>query len=174
MVIDTKEQLKMHKYYVEPKIVTELTRKTLVLVLAGGEGSPEEREARINSFDEWAMITDRTVFRRCAYILGFTVIGFATTALLSAAMIGFGNTLQRAFQRGTMETFLVEPVPWTTLPLAMNQWQVMNGSIYTFLQTEEFVRLDPATGNVTANAGLLSPLDKVKFLATKKIHKVVH
>ncbi|MEJ2321131.1 MAG: glucose-1-phosphate adenylyltransferase [Gammaproteobacteria bacterium] len=29
----------MHKYYVEPKIVTELTRKTLVLVLAGGEGS---------------------------------------------------------------------------------------------------------------------------------------
>ena len=39
MVIDTKEQLKMHKYYVEPKIVTELTRKTLVLVLAGGEGS---------------------------------------------------------------------------------------------------------------------------------------
>jgi glucose-1-phosphate adenylyltransferase len=39
MVIDTKEQLKMHKYYVEPTIVTELTRKTLVLVLAGGEGS---------------------------------------------------------------------------------------------------------------------------------------
>ncbi|MEJ2316800.1 MAG: glucose-1-phosphate adenylyltransferase [Gammaproteobacteria bacterium] len=39
MVIDTKEQLKMHKYYVEPKIVTELTRTTLVLVLAGGEGS---------------------------------------------------------------------------------------------------------------------------------------
>ena len=37
MVIDTKEQLKMHKYYVEPKIVTELTRKTLVLVLVGGE-----------------------------------------------------------------------------------------------------------------------------------------
>ena len=39
MVIDTKEQLKMHTYYVEPKIVTELPRKTLVLVLAGGEGS---------------------------------------------------------------------------------------------------------------------------------------
>ena len=65
--------------------------------------------------------------------LTFTVIGLAMTALLSAAMVGFGNTLQRAFQRGTMETFLVEPVPWTTLPLAMNQWQVMNGIIYTFM-----------------------------------------
>ncbi len=62
--------------------------------------------------------------------LTFTVIGLSMTALMSAAMIGFGNTLQRAFQRGTMETFLVEPVPWTTLPLAMNQWQVMNGLIY--------------------------------------------
>jgi len=62
--------------------------------------------------------------------LTFTVIGLSMTALMSAAMVGFGNTLQRAFQRGTMETFLVEPVPWTTLPLAMNQWQVMNGLIY--------------------------------------------
>ncbi len=33
-----------------------------------------------------------------------------------------------------------------------------DGSIYTFLQTEEFVRLDPATGNVTGNAGVLAPL----------------
>lgn len=62
--------------------------------------------------------------------LTFTVIGLGMTALMSAAMVGFGNNLQRAFQRGTMETFLVEPVPWTTLPLAMNQWQVMNGLIY--------------------------------------------
>lgn len=65
--------------------------------------------------------------------LTFTVIGLSMTALLSSAMVGFGNTLQQAFQRGTMETFLVEPIPWTTLPLAMNQWQVMNGLIYTTL-----------------------------------------
>jgi ABC-2 type transport system permease protein len=32
-----------------------------------------------------------------------------------------------------METFLIEPVPWTAIPLAMNQWQVMNGLIYTVL-----------------------------------------
>ena len=65
--------------------------------------------------------------------LTFTVIGLAMTALLSAAMTGFGTTLQRAFQRGTMETFLIEPVPWTAVPLAMNQWQVMNGLLYTVM-----------------------------------------
>ena len=35
----SQEQKKVFKYYVEPKMVTEVTRKTLVLVLAGGEGS---------------------------------------------------------------------------------------------------------------------------------------
>lgn len=39
MTIGTREQAKKYKYYVEPSMVTELTRKTLVLVLAGGEGS---------------------------------------------------------------------------------------------------------------------------------------
>ncbi len=33
-----------------------------------------------------------------------------------------------------------------------------DGSLYTFLQTDEFVRLDPLTGNVTATAGVLAPL----------------
>jgi len=33
------EQEKLYRYYTEPKMVTELTRRTLVLVLAGGEGS---------------------------------------------------------------------------------------------------------------------------------------
>jgi ABC-2 type transport system permease protein len=57
----------------------------------------------------------------------FTVIGLALTAALTGAMSGFGSSLQRAFQRGTMEVFLVEPVPWTILPLAMNQWTLMFG-----------------------------------------------
>lgn len=65
--------------------------------------------------------------------LTFTVIGLSMTALLSGAMVGFGATLQRAFQRGTMETFLVEPVPWTTLPLAMNQWHVLQGMVYSLM-----------------------------------------
>ena len=39
MTITEEEQAKLYRYYTEPKMVTELTRKTLALVLAGGEGS---------------------------------------------------------------------------------------------------------------------------------------
>jgi ABC-2 type transport system permease protein len=65
--------------------------------------------------------------------LTFSVIGLSMTALMSGAMVGFGTTLQRAFQRGTLETFLVEPIPWSTLPLAMNQWQVLLGIVYSII-----------------------------------------
>jgi ABC-2 type transport system permease protein len=65
--------------------------------------------------------------------LTFTVIGLSMTALMSGAMVGFGTTLQRSFQRGTLETFLVEPIPWSTLPLAMNQWQVLQGILYSLI-----------------------------------------
>jgi glucose-1-phosphate adenylyltransferase len=39
MTIGSREQSNQYKYYIEPSAVTELTRKTLVLILAGGEGS---------------------------------------------------------------------------------------------------------------------------------------
>ncbi len=61
--------------------------------------------------------------------LTYTVIGLGMTTMLTGAMSGFGGSLQNAFQRGTLEVFLVEPVPWTTLPLAMNQYQVMFGAV---------------------------------------------
>jgi len=47
------------------------------------------------------------------------------------------------------------PVRWTT---SHEHGIGPDGSIYTFLQNEEFVRLDPATGSVTATAGVLTPL----------------
>ena len=39
MTLSREEQARLYRYYTEPKMVTELTRKTLALVLAGGEGS---------------------------------------------------------------------------------------------------------------------------------------
>ncbi|MHB1083673.1 MAG: glucose-1-phosphate adenylyltransferase [Thiobacillus sp.] len=39
MTISKEEQAKLYRYYTEPKTATDLTRKTLALVLAGGEGS---------------------------------------------------------------------------------------------------------------------------------------
>lgn len=65
--------------------------------------------------------------------LTFTVIGLAVTTLLTTGLSGYGGTLQNALQRGTLETFLIEPVPWTILPVAMNQWHVIVGAISTLL-----------------------------------------
>ncbi|MFP5403594.1 MAG: glucose-1-phosphate adenylyltransferase [Gammaproteobacteria bacterium] len=39
MTISKEEQARLYRYYTEPKMVTDLTRRTLALVLAGGEGS---------------------------------------------------------------------------------------------------------------------------------------
>ena len=39
MTISKDEQAKLYRYYTEPKVATELTRKSVALVLAGGEGS---------------------------------------------------------------------------------------------------------------------------------------
>ncbi|HPQ26180.1 MAG TPA: sugar phosphate nucleotidyltransferase, partial [Gammaproteobacteria bacterium] len=43
----SKEQHHLYKYYVEPQAVSDLTRRTLVLVLAGGEGS------RLKNLTKW-------------------------------------------------------------------------------------------------------------------------
>jgi len=42
-----KQQAELYKYYIEPAMVTELSRKTLVLILAGGEGS------RLKDLTKW-------------------------------------------------------------------------------------------------------------------------
>ncbi len=49
----------------------------------------------------------------------------------------------------------MRPVRWTT---SHEHGIAADGSLYVFLMDGEFVRLDPATGNVTASAGILDPL----------------
>jgi len=39
LTISKDQQARLYRYYTEPKMVTDLTRRTLALVLAGGEGS---------------------------------------------------------------------------------------------------------------------------------------
>jgi len=59
--------------------------------------------------------------------LTFEVIGMSVSTILQAALSGFGGSLQRAQNRGTFETLLVEPVSWMYLPFAMNLWRVILG-----------------------------------------------
>jgi ABC-2 type transport system permease protein len=57
----------------------------------------------------------------------FATIGLVVATILQAALSGFGGSLQKAQNRGTFETLLVEPVPWLFLPFAMNLWRVVDG-----------------------------------------------
>lgn len=49
----------------------------------------------------------------------FVVIGIVTMGALAASLNSFGNSMLRLVTQGQLEMFLVEPVPWRTLPFAM-------------------------------------------------------
>lgn len=49
-------------------------------------GDPAERRSRVQTFDEWAVVADRRVFFRSAWILGGTVVGFALAQQLGIGL----------------------------------------------------------------------------------------
>lgn len=61
----------------------------------------------------------------------FMLIGTAIAAGLQDALTGLTSRLQFAQERGTLETYLVEPVPWALIPVAMNIWRSVTGAILT-------------------------------------------
>lgn len=61
------------------------------------------------------------------------LIGTSITVGLQEALTGLTNRLQFAQERGTLETYLVEPVPWAFIPVAMNIWRSIVGSVLACL-----------------------------------------
>jgi ABC-2 type transport system permease protein len=57
------------------------------------------------------------------------VIGTAVIAGLQDSLTGLTSRLQFAMERGTLETYLVEPVPWALIPVAMNIWRSFTGGM---------------------------------------------
>jgi ABC-2 type transport system permease protein len=58
-----------------------------------------------------------------------TIVGVSIGIGLQDALAGLTNRLMFAQERGTLETYLVEPVSWTLIPLAMNVWRSLTGMI---------------------------------------------
>lgn len=56
-----------------------------------------------------------------------TLIGISVAAGLWDALSGFTGRLMFAQERGILETYLVEPVSWKLIPLAMNLWRSASG-----------------------------------------------
>ncbi|GGN33356.1 ABC-2 type transport system permease protein [Actinoplanes campanulatus] len=57
------------------------------------------------------------------------LIGAAVIAGLQDALTGLTGRLNFAMERGTLETYLVEPVPWALIPVAMNIWRSVTGAL---------------------------------------------
>jgi len=57
------------------------------------------------------------------------LIGTAVAAGLQDALTGLTGRLTYAQERGTLETYLVEPVPWAMIPVAMNVWRSITGTL---------------------------------------------
>lgn len=55
------------------------------------------------------------------------VIGLIGVKLLDSGLRGFGTQMDVAINRGWLEMFLVEPVRWRFLPIAMSQWPNAQG-----------------------------------------------
>jgi ABC-2 type transport system permease protein len=58
-----------------------------------------------------------------------TLIGISVAAALQDGLTGVTARLQFAQERGTLETYLVEPVPWLLIPIAMNIWRSVMGMV---------------------------------------------
>jgi ABC-2 type transport system permease protein len=58
-----------------------------------------------------------------------TLIGISVAAGLQDALTAFTARLQMAQERGTLETYLVEPVSWRLIPIAMNVWRSAIGMV---------------------------------------------
>jgi ABC-2 type transport system permease protein len=57
------------------------------------------------------------------------LIGTAVIAGLQDALTGLTSRLGFAQERGTLETYLVEPVPWALIPVGMNIWRSLTGTV---------------------------------------------
>ena len=57
------------------------------------------------------------------------IVGTAVIAGLQDALTALTSRLNFAMERGTLETYLVEPVPWALIPVAMNVWRSFTGAL---------------------------------------------
>jgi ABC-2 type transport system permease protein len=61
------------------------------------------------------------------------LIGTSVITGLQEALTGLTSRLTYAQERGTLETYLVEPVPWALIPVAMNIWRSITGAVLACL-----------------------------------------
>ncbi|MGN6246084.1 MAG: ABC transporter permease [Motilibacteraceae bacterium] len=81
-----------------------------------------------------------------------TLVGVSVAAALQDSLTGCPGRMQYAQERGTLETYLVEPVPWRLVPIAMNVWRSLTGFVIALVMLGVGVALgaDIRLGNLPA------------------------
>jgi Na+/H+ antiporter NhaD/arsenite permease-like protein len=79
--------------------------------------SPEQRRQRVAQFDEWALVKDVNLFYRSAFILGATVIGFATAKTLGVGLdfIAFCGATAALLLSGIHPDEAIKKVNWSMI-----------------------------------------------------------
>lgn len=80
------------------------------------------------------------------------MIGLIGLKLLDTGLRGFGMQVDIAINRGWLEMFLVEPVRWRFLPIAISQWPIAQGlfSVATMLGLTLLLGADFTTDGIPA------------------------
>lgn len=117
-----------------------------------------ERAAAVAEFDEWAMVTDRTVFWRSAILLLLTIIGFAVAQPLGVGLDFIamaGGACAILFSANDPEQ-AIKKVNWTVILFFVGLF-VMIGTVDKtgLLEQAATVLADVSAGNVYVAVGVL-------------------
>jgi Na+/H+ antiporter NhaD/arsenite permease-like protein len=80
-------------------------------------GTPQERKEKVEAFDEWALVKDRRVFYRIAFILLLTIVGFATAQNIGIGLdfIAMCGGVAALFFSGHSTEKAIKVVKWDTI-----------------------------------------------------------
>ena len=81
------------------------------------QGHAAERAAKVQAFDEWALVKDRAIFLRCAMILGATIIGFSVAQQLGVGLdfIAIVGATAALFLSGMSPEETIRKVKWPVI-----------------------------------------------------------
>jgi Na+/H+ antiporter NhaD/arsenite permease-like protein len=153
-------------------VIRLLYRKALVPTSNG-----EERASRIASFDEWALVKDRSIFYRCAGILLLTIVGFATAQQLGVGLdfIAITGAALALLFSGFSPEEAIKKVKWTIILFFVGLFvligtvqetgllEVMAGQIYAISGDNMLIALLLVVPFVFVSAGIV---DNIPVAAT--------
>ncbi len=116
-----------------------------------GGATPEERRAKVASFDEWALVKDRRLFYRCSAILLATIVGFGTARSLGIGLdfVAFAGATLALLASGIYPDEAIKRVNWALILFFVGLFVIIGSVQETGLlawQAEQMVALSGGDG----------------------------